>query len=141
MGQALPLLWHACNPSMSICAPADLLSTTPCAHLQAGEQAQAALRDSLAAAQQAQQDSGSANGDSPARDPAAEQMSELQGEAEVLRDALEARPACTGPACRHGLLHTLSLRLCKPSYLPRLRLGGACVGLSISSACHGVHGP
>ena len=137
--KAQPMLWHACNQGPPLHAPVERFNTTPCAGLQAGEQAQAALRDSLAAAQQAQQDSGSANGDSPAREPAAEQLAELQGEAEVLRDALEARPACTGPACWHGVLH--ALRLCKPSYLPRLGLDSGCRCLSSSAACHGVYGP
>ena len=92
--------WGSASPRVHAVSMDDLIGftitgisaipdVTPSLPSQAGDQTQTALRDSLAAAQQAQQDSGSANGDSPAREPPSEQLAELQGEAEVLREALE----------------------------------------------------
>ena len=99
---------------------------------QAGEQAQAGLRDSLAAAQQAQQDSGSAIGDSPGREAAAsEQLAELQGEADILREALEVglleealSSACSLRRACADLVE--SITLCNRYYMVGCETGLSC---------------
>ena len=99
------------NAHAQAARPQTVLATS--AALQAEEGARQALQSSLDQAQQVQQDSGSANGDSAAAD--------LLGELDILREALEVRLLW---ALRNSCCAGITQHLCACCFAPCPNLSG-----------------